>query len=288
MKFSQIRRCGCPGRGQGTWWPAAMGGVGSLSCAHDHRLFPARVARWGRNSRRSPGGLPTLTGACRLCTAGRAAERPRFRRGRWSLYAEWLALVRCLAVRWGPDGRRQLRGRRWQRSCLRTRRTPDALQREARGAGSAGDGSRAVERLVAKGRVRVTDPDDDEVVEWRRLVDQVKRHGLEPAGKRVEKVPNGGPGRVRVLVRTHRCSALSDSSPPNVVSGHSPRAALPRSTQSGPTTRAGPGVGHHGVLGAAQGGRCDGTVPWCGPCRCDLGAQRFPRPSGQPKAAIPP
>ncbi|MFF9773613.1 hypothetical protein ACF1HJ_08065 [Streptomyces sp. NPDC013978] len=51
-----------------------------------------------------------------------------------------------------------------------------------------------IERLVAEGRVRISDPDDDEVAEWRRVVNYAKRHGLEPAGKRVEKVPYGGPG----------------------------------------------------------------------------------------------
>lgn len=51
-----------------------------------------------------------------------------------------------------------------------------------------------IERLVAESRVRITDPDDDEVTEWRRVVNYAKRHGLEPAGKRIEKVPYGGPG----------------------------------------------------------------------------------------------
>ena len=39
-----------------------------------------------------------------------------------------------------------------------------------------------IERLVAEGRVRIADPDDDEVAEWRRVVNYAKRHGLEPAG----------------------------------------------------------------------------------------------------------
>ncbi|WP_251828817.1 hypothetical protein [Streptomyces sp. ATCC 21386] len=51
-----------------------------------------------------------------------------------------------------------------------------------------------IERLIAEGRVRITDLDDDEVAEWRRVVNYAKRHGLEPAGKRIEKVPYGGPG----------------------------------------------------------------------------------------------
>ncbi|WP_247720387.1 hypothetical protein [Streptomyces sennicomposti] len=51
-----------------------------------------------------------------------------------------------------------------------------------------------IDRLVAEGRVRITDPDGDEVAEWRRVVNYAKRHGLEPAGKRIEKAPYGGPG----------------------------------------------------------------------------------------------
>ncbi|MFJ2019518.1 hypothetical protein [Streptomyces nodosus] len=51
-----------------------------------------------------------------------------------------------------------------------------------------------IERLVAEGRVRIIDPEDEEVAEWRRVVNFAKRHGLEPAGKRIEKVPYGGPG----------------------------------------------------------------------------------------------
>ncbi|MFH9426603.1 hypothetical protein [Streptomyces sp. NPDC017529] len=51
-----------------------------------------------------------------------------------------------------------------------------------------------IEWLVAEGRVRITDPDDDEVTEWRRVVNYAKWQGLEPAGERIEKVPYGGPG----------------------------------------------------------------------------------------------
>lgn len=51
-----------------------------------------------------------------------------------------------------------------------------------------------VERLVTEGRVRFADADDDEIVEWRRVVNYAKRHGLEPEGKRIEKVPYGGVG----------------------------------------------------------------------------------------------
>lgn len=51
-----------------------------------------------------------------------------------------------------------------------------------------------VERLVAEGRVRIAASGDDEVAEWRRVLNYAKRHGLEPEGKRIEKVPYGGPG----------------------------------------------------------------------------------------------
>ncbi|MFJ2647912.1 hypothetical protein ACIO1C_14400 [Streptomyces sp. NPDC087420] len=51
-----------------------------------------------------------------------------------------------------------------------------------------------IERLVVEGRVRIAEPDADEVAEWRRVIDYAKRHGLEPAGKRIEKVPDSGPG----------------------------------------------------------------------------------------------
>ncbi|MFJ4326331.1 hypothetical protein ACIP3A_24845 [Streptomyces tricolor] len=62
-------------------------------------------------------------------------------------------------------------------------------------------------RLVAEGRVRITDPDDDEVAEWRRVVNYAKRHGLEPAGKRIEKVPYihiGSGSHRHVLIRRNR------------------------------------------------------------------------------------
>lgn len=51
-----------------------------------------------------------------------------------------------------------------------------------------------LERLLAEGRVRFTDPSDDEVAEWRRVVNYAKRHGMEPEGRRIEKVPYGGLG----------------------------------------------------------------------------------------------
>lgn len=51
-----------------------------------------------------------------------------------------------------------------------------------------------VDRLIAQGRVRLADLDGDEVVEWRRVVDYAKRQGLEPQGRRIEKVRFGTRG----------------------------------------------------------------------------------------------
>ncbi|RYJ19731.1 hypothetical protein CU044_7578 [Streptomyces sp. L-9-10] len=47
---------------------------------------------------------------------------------------------------------------------------------------------------MAEGRVRYTHPSDDEVAEWRRVVNYAKRHGMEPEGRRIEKVPYDGLG----------------------------------------------------------------------------------------------
>ncbi|AVV44880.1 hypothetical protein C6376_29265 [Streptomyces sp. P3] len=48
-----------------------------------------------------------------------------------------------------------------------------------------------VERLLAEGHVRFAHADDEEIAEWRRVVNYAKRHGMEPKGKRIEKVPYG-------------------------------------------------------------------------------------------------
>ncbi|WP_327357662.1 hypothetical protein [Streptomyces sp. NBC_01304] len=47
--------------------------------------------------------------------------------------------------------------------------------------------------------MRLADPDDDEVAEWRRVVDYAKRHGLEPPGRRIEKARLGARGWVFYL-----------------------------------------------------------------------------------------
>lgn len=51
-----------------------------------------------------------------------------------------------------------------------------------------------VKRLITEGCIRIAAPDDNAVAEWRRVVNYAKRHGLEPEGKRIEKLPHGGPG----------------------------------------------------------------------------------------------
>ena len=48
--------------------------------------------------------------------------------------------------------------------------------------------TKLVERLVAEGRVTISDPSDEDVTEWRRVVDFAKRHSLVPSGKRIEKL----------------------------------------------------------------------------------------------------
>ncbi|MEU3373517.1 hypothetical protein ABZ734_24025 [Streptomyces sp. NPDC006660] len=84
-----------------------------------------------------------------------------------------------------------------------------------------------IERLVADGRVRIAEPDDDEVAEWRRVVNYAKRHGLEPAGRRIEKVPHGGPGLELFLAdgshpnaRSQRPKAAGEAIPVPARLGH--------------------------------------------------------------------
>ncbi|MDI3402875.1 hypothetical protein [Streptomyces cavernicola] len=47
--------------------------------------------------------------------------------------------------------------------------------------------ARLMEQLVAEQQVIIREPDDGQVAEWRRVIDFAKRHGLVPAGKRIEK-----------------------------------------------------------------------------------------------------
>ncbi|MEU6172402.1 hypothetical protein ABZ832_10760 [Streptantibioticus parmotrematis] len=49
-----------------------------------------------------------------------------------------------------------------------------------------------VERLLTEGRIRVTE--EDQIDEWRKVIDYAKRHGLEPPGKQIGKVSLGAGG----------------------------------------------------------------------------------------------
>lgn len=44
-----------------------------------------------------------------------------------------------------------------------------------------------VAKLIEQREVVISHPDDDELAEWRKIVDFTKRHGLVPAGHRIEK-----------------------------------------------------------------------------------------------------
>ncbi|MFG3295569.1 hypothetical protein ACGF3G_43065 [Streptomyces sp. NPDC048179] len=48
-----------------------------------------------------------------------------------------------------------------------------------------------VERLLAEGHVRFGHADDEEIAEWRGVVNYAKRHGMEPEGRRIGNVPFG-------------------------------------------------------------------------------------------------
>ncbi|MFF7838237.1 hypothetical protein ACFZC6_05375 [Streptomyces ossamyceticus] len=90
-----------------------------------------------------------------------------------------------------------------------------------------------VERLRTEGRVRVAD--DDQVAEWRKVIDYAKRHGLEPPGKRIEKVRFGAGGLELYLAegphpnsgsRKQRGDASVVPVPTRLTSPHSVVAAL--------------------------------------------------------------
>ncbi|MEU5837757.1 hypothetical protein ABZ820_29360 [Streptomyces diacarni] len=46
---------------------------------------------------------------------------------------------------------------------------------------------RLIEQLTTKPRVTISAPTEEEVTEWRRVIDFAKRHGLVPEGKHIEK-----------------------------------------------------------------------------------------------------
>ncbi|MFJ2215006.1 hypothetical protein ACIQVO_31880 [Streptomyces sp. NPDC101062] len=74
-----------------------------------------------------------------------------------------------------------------------------------------------IERLVAERQVVIHEPDEAQVVEWRRVIDFAKRHSLVPSGKRVEKF--------RMFNRTRDLQiTLLDGPHPNS-GGQSPEAA---------------------------------------------------------------
>lgn len=59
-------------------------------------------------------------------------------------------------------------------------------------------------RLLDEKRVMISNPDDDEIAEWRRTVDFAKRHGMVPDGKRIEKTRLwGGDLRIALLDGGH-------------------------------------------------------------------------------------
>ncbi|MBK6013081.1 hypothetical protein [Streptomyces sp. MBT53] len=98
-----------------------------------------------------------------------------------------------------------------------------------------------IERLVAVGRVRITDPDDDEIAEWRRVVDHAKRHGLEPAGKRVELCltpacttwPDCTPWPARSKPASGRCGRSPSPTPTTAATPRSLCCARPPSRRAG-------------------------------------------------------
>lgn len=48
--------------------------------------------------------------------------------------------------------------------------------------------SKLVERLVVEKKVTIRAPGEDELTEWRRVINYAKRHGFEPEGERIEKM----------------------------------------------------------------------------------------------------
>ncbi|MFD5157237.1 hypothetical protein ACFWMJ_04065 [Streptomyces hawaiiensis] len=115
------------------------------------------------------------------------------------------------------------------RFCVRHGRHPDDAESADRGEpsepveSSASYGERPiarvrrakarelVERLLAEGHVRFAHADDEEIAEWRRVVNYAKRHGMEPEGKRIEKVPYGRLGLEFFLAKGPHPNARSQA-----------------------------------------------------------------------------
>nr|WP_236070925.1 hypothetical protein [Streptomyces polyasparticus] len=84
-----------------------------------------------------------------------------------------------------------------QRAAASTRGTDKDAKKSPKGRASYSDrpipvarkakATQLIEQLVAERQVIVHEPDEAQVVEWRRVIDFAKRHGLVPSGKRVEK-----------------------------------------------------------------------------------------------------
>ncbi|MFD3805921.1 hypothetical protein ACFWTC_20430 [Streptomyces sp. NPDC058619] len=81
-----------------------------------------------------------------------------------------------------------------QREAMGRKRSPTPYSERPLARTRRAKAQELVDRMVAEGRVRLADPDDDEVAEWRRVVDYAKRHGLEPEGRRIEKARFGARG----------------------------------------------------------------------------------------------
>ncbi|MFJ5591030.1 hypothetical protein ACIQCG_14870 [Streptomyces noursei] len=85
-----------------------------------------------------------------------------------------------------------------------------------------------IEQLVAERQVIIHAPDQAQVVEWRRVIDFAKRHGLVPSGKRVEKF--------RMFNRTRDLQiSLLDGSHPNAgrqTPDDAPQVPVPKQLRS--------------------------------------------------------
>ncbi|WP_241779895.1 hypothetical protein [Streptomyces natalensis] len=84
-----------------------------------------------------------------------------------------------------------------QRGAATTRGIGKGAEKETKGVASYSErpipvarrakATQLIERLVAERQVIIHAPDEVQVVEWRRVIDFAKRHGLVPSGKRIEK-----------------------------------------------------------------------------------------------------